>query len=222
MASQAPTARSLKHREPAPKSAQREFDIEAERATRNFLSTLRSVLQKSLQSSEDLAEFAAHFDGRLAALSQAHLLHFRRRAEGADLEELIRDQLRFPTVPDEEQVDISGPPVRLDAILAQNFALTVHELAVNALKYGALSVRNGRIRVRWKVSDGPKDSRLALTWKESGVPAMATEPEHFGFGRELIERALPYEIGALTSLDFAPGGIKCVIDVAYPRGNADR
>jgi two-component system CheB/CheR fusion protein len=92
------------------------------------------------------------------------------------------------------------------------------------LKYGALSVPTGQIRVKWRlypapVSDTPQ-RRLVLDWQESGVPITDLQPSRSGFGRELIEYGLPYELGASTRLEFRPGGVRCLIEFTYAEREA--
>jgi two-component system CheB/CheR fusion protein len=190
---------------------------EIQRVTRNFLSMLRSIAQKTLENSEDLEDFSAYFSGRLEALSRAHLFYFRTTGDGIDLAELFGEELRFPAVENDDQVEITGPVVSLEGALGHGLSLAIHELATNAIKFGALSTPEGRLKVSWRVTTKDGDPWLAIDWKESGVPAVLTEPERFGFGREMIENALPYEFAAETSLRFAPGGVRCKIDVPLPQ-----
>ena len=97
----------------------------------------------------------------------------------------------------------------------QTFALGLHELATNAVKYGALSRPEGRLLVRWSLVNGPTgDWRLRVEWHESGVPVSSPSdgsPLRQGYGRELIERALPYQLGAETSYELTPEGVRCTI-----------
>jgi two-component sensor histidine kinase len=102
--------------------------------------------------------------------------------------------------------------VRLREGAAETFALAIHELTTNALKYGALSLPKGRLSVSWRVLNTHAGAKLSLTWKEEGVPLVNLDPSRNGFGRELIEQGLPYELGASTSLDFRAGGLHASIE----------
>ncbi|MFJ5489302.1 histidine kinase, partial [Hansschlegelia beijingensis] len=98
-------------------------------------------------------------------------------------------------------------------------ALAAHELATNALKHGALAVPDGRLDVRWRLipsSDGPL---LSMEWCERGVSFPSGPPPGSGFGRELIEQGLPYELGAATSLEFDVEGLRATIQ--FPLGHGD-
>ena len=81
------------------------------------------------------------------------------------------------------------------------------------MKYGALSTPGGRLAVDWRLMNTSDGRRLSLEWREAGVPALNLRPERNGFGRDLIEQGLPYDLGAVTSLDFAPGGVRCTVEL---------
>ena len=112
-----------------------------------------------------------------------------------------------------------GPTVLLPDKVAETLGLAMHELTTNALKYGALSVPMGQVRVQWRVYPAaiadPPQRRLVLDWQESCVPITDLQPSRSGFGRELIEHGLPYELGASTRLEFRPGGIRCLIEFTF-------
>ena len=94
----------------------------------------------------------------------------------------------------------------------QPVALALHELATNALKYGALSRPEGRLSITWRLQGEGEERRLLLDWVETGVPMPDGEaPSHQGFGRQLIEQALPYQLKAGTQLMFGTEGVRCRI-----------
>jgi two-component system CheB/CheR fusion protein len=137
-----------------------------------------------------------------------------RTGEGRiDLEELVREELLTHAAHEGEQVEISGPAIALKERAAEVFALALHELATNAVKYGALAQENGRVAISWRVLQTAQGGRLSLDWRETGVPALDPKPSRTGFGRDLIERGLPYELGAATSLEFLPGGVRCTVEL---------
>jgi two-component sensor histidine kinase len=104
--------------------------------------------------------------------------------------------------------------------MVQTFALALHELATNAVKYGALSDRGGQLAVCWEVRhDDARGAQLWVDWRESGVsdmPSPEAPARGNGYGRELIERALPYQLGARTSYAFETDGVHCTIEVPVP------
>ncbi len=126
---------------------------------------------------------------------------------------MVRDELTCHGSQGGDQVHISGPPIRLRQKAAEALGLAVHELATNAAKYGALAVESGRIDVTWRLYDGGMGRRLVWKWSETGVNLIDPAPTRVGFGRELIEQGLPYQLGATTALEFASGGISCAIEL---------
>lgn len=174
----------------------------------NLLAIVRAIAARTAQNSTDLRDFASHFDGRLAALARTQRLLGRTARFEVDLEELLREELLIHAACDGAQVVIEGPSVRLDQKAAENIGLALHELAVNAVKFGALD-GGGRLSIRWRMD---RDA-LVLEWRESDVPAVNTSPVRSGFGREWLEQGLPYQLGATTILSFQPGGLVCTIEL---------
>jgi two-component sensor histidine kinase len=109
-----------------------------------------------------------------------------------------------------DRVATQGPDVRLAPQSALTLALAFHELATNATKYGALSTRDGQVRIHWDVLGRGDAEILRLSWEESGGPAVTT-PSQRGFGSQLIERGLKQDLGAVVTLKFAPSGLVCTI-----------
>jgi two-component system CheB/CheR fusion protein len=186
---------------------------ELQHRVRNILAVVRSLAARTAASSETLEDFASHFDGRLTTLSRTQNVFARTGDVTVDLEEMVRDELLALAASDEEQVEISGPSIQLREQAAETFALALHELATNAVKYGALATPNGKVSIHWRLLNTKGGQRLALEWRESGVTAVDLKPGRSGFGRELIERGLPYELGAATSLTFEPGGVRALIEL---------
>ena len=127
------------------------------------------------------------------------------------LRELVQGELAAVGVtPGSERVVVDGPPVTLPHQTMQLLALALHELATNALKHGALKDSRGRIDVRWQMLDPTDTPRLELIWVESGRKLDEPEANSLdrGFGRDLLEHALPYQLDATTKLDVAQDGIR--------------
>ncbi len=186
---------------------------ELQHRVKNILAVVRSISGRSLETSDTLEAFSAHFAGRLDALARTQGVIARRGDEGVELEDVVRDELAASAPADDDRIKVSGPPVLLKDKAAEVFALALHELATNAVKYGALSVPVGRIAVDWRLMNTSEGRRLSLEWRESGVPALNSRPQRSGFGRDLIEQGLPYDLDAVTSLDFAPGGVRCTVEL---------
>jgi len=179
--------------------------VDLQLQVKNLMANVRSVAKRMVETSSSLEDFAEHFDGRLAALTRTFRMLSRTGKFDIDLEELIRDELLCQTAG--ERAHVEGPALRLSQNAAEALGLAIHELAVNAVKFGALARPGGTLAIRWDLDE----DGLRLTWQESGVAAMVSQPKHRGFGREWIEQGLPYQLRAQTSLEFVPGGVVCTI-----------
>jgi PAS domain S-box-containing protein len=195
-------------------SRQHVLMAELQHRTRNLLSVVQSVANHTIRTSPSLETFGEQFGSRLRALSRVQSLLSRVETELIDLHTLVQTELDAHGVGDTEpsKISILGPPVALPANAAQALGLALHELATNALKYGALAQATGKLTVTWGLADQPT-SMVALQWRESGVSMPGGPPKRRGYGSELIERALPYQLNAKTQLDFRHDGVHCAIEV---------
>jgi two-component sensor histidine kinase len=187
-------------------------DFEHQNRSRNLLARVRSILSLMADTEPTASNFAAHLEGRLSALWRAEDAFFR---DGANLELAILDELQTFAVND-TAVTLDGPTVRLEAKAAGVVILAVHELATNALKFGALRMPSGQIAISWSVSETEAGRRLQMRWIESGVAIMATAPRHEGFGHDLITRRIAYELGGAGEFALSPGGMTCFIEIPLP------
>lgn len=195
---------------------------ELQHRVKNILAVVRSIASRTLENTDDLEDFSAHFDGRLRALARTQNVLTRTVTGRIDLGELVSEELLSHGAQEESQIEIDGPEIGLRDRAAEIFALALHELATNAVKYGALAQPRGHIAVTWRVTHAAGRGRLSLEWRETGVPAIDPAPARRGFGRDLIERGLPYELGAATAMEFLPGGVRCTIDLPLDaQGPAD-
>lgn len=191
---------------------------ELQHRTRNLLGVVQSVAKQTLRTSDTLARFEAAFTDRLSALSRVQGLLSRSDHEPITMGTLIHselDALGAAHMPD--RVVVEGPEVRLRKGTVQTFALALHELATNARKYGALASASGRLRVTWHIVVEAGGRRLALEWREIGIDR-AREAESpvtriGGYGRDLIERALPYALRARTTYELGDTDLFCRIDL---------
>jgi two-component system CheB/CheR fusion protein len=186
---------------------------ELQHRVRNTLAVMRSITRRTTATSETVEDYAMHLEGRIEAFARTQAMATRAPDAGVDLEEFVRDELLAAVARDDEKAHIDGPRVRLRAKAADSIGLAIHELATNAIKYGALSRDGGHIDVTWRIKGVDGDRRLRLEWRESGVRVAAVAPRRRGFGSELIERTLRYELDAETELEFTPGGVHCMIEV---------
>jgi two-component system, chemotaxis family, CheB/CheR fusion protein len=192
---------------------QRMLVSELQHRVKNILAVVRSIFTRSIGEDGLVDAGAEHFRGRLDALARTQNVLARTPAGGIDLEELVRDELTCHGSRYGDQVHIHGPSIRLRQKAAEALGLAVHELATNAAKYGALANETGKIDVTWRLYESSSGPRLAWRWTETGVTLIDPAPSRVGFGRELIEQGLPYQLGASTALEFARGGVNCVIEL---------
>jgi PAS domain S-box-containing protein len=179
---------------------------------KNSLATVQSIAMHTLGSAESPAAFNREFNERLMALSEAHDLLTRGDWLGANLQDVIVQELAPYHGSDGSRIALRGADVRLDPRETLALGMVLHELATNAAKYGALSADAGLVDVMWERRQDEDGANLRLIWTESGGPPVA-QPRRRGFGSRLIERGLSHELGATANLSFDPGGVTCVIDV---------
>jgi len=191
---------------------------ELQHRTRNLMAVVQSIIAQTLAASEDLGAFKARIDERLIALSRVQSLLSRSEQEPITIGTLVRlelDALGRNVLLD--RVEVSGPQVRIRNSTVQVLALGLHELATNARKYGALSTDQGRLRIGWHVEQIDGDPCLLLSWIEERAVGVAVRRDRRGYGRELIERALPYSLNAETRYELDDAGLRCTIALPLAR-----
>jgi two-component sensor histidine kinase len=115
---------------------------------------------------------------------------------------------------------ITGKNIRLPPNVTLALGIAFHELATNAVKYGALSNETGSILLTWTIEPTPVGDRLILHWQEKDGPSV-TPPTRKGFGTRVIERGLPHELEGTVTLDYRVDGVVCTINIPAPRGARD-
>jgi two-component system CheB/CheR fusion protein len=195
---------------------QRLLLAELQHRVRNTLGVVRSIARRSAETSLTVEDYASHLDGRLNAFARTQAMVTRDPESGVDLEFLVAEELAAYNARDGEQLQIDGPAIRLRSKAAETLALALHELATNALKYGALSQPSGRIDVTWQIDKGGNPDELIFEWRERGGPQVAL-PQRKGFGTEMLERTLAFEFKARTSLIFDVSGVHCTITMPLTR-----
>ena len=150
--------------------------------------------------------------GRMNALARTHDLLFESHWRGAELRALAGALQPFAGER-AGAIEIDGAPVELNARQALSVSLVLHELATNAAKYGALSVAEGRVRLRWQLEQAEEGRCVHLWWEERGGPP-ATAPQSTGFGTQLIRRAFGFELDGTADLAFEPEGLR--LEATFP------
>jgi len=183
---------------------------ELQHRARNLLGVITAVADRTVKQGGSVEAF----EDRLQALGRAQGLLSKGGSDTVEVGALLRAELAVHADVAAGRVTIAGPGVHLRARQVQNFALAVHELTTNAVKYGALKIETGRLVASWEiVLDKRERRRLALSWVESGV---AIEPEKVtrrGYGTELIREALAYALEAEVDYELGADGVRCRIEM---------
>lgn len=183
---------------------------------KNTLAIVQSVTEQTLRGELVPQKVRDVLVSRLLALSRAHDVLTAEKWTGADLRE-IAALAAAPYQNDEgTRLVVTGPSVFLRPSTAIALALSLHELATNAAKYGALSGSTGTVDIRWEIKPLDSGDRLLLSWRESGGPAV-TQPSRRGFGSRLIERGLAAELDGSATISYPLEGVFCSIEAALPK-----
>ncbi len=185
---------------------QRLLVSELNHRVKNTLATVQAIATNTLSRTRDPGKFVESFSGRIQSLASAHTLLTRASWQGADLKDLILEQIAIPSSGLDGRVTVSGPSVHLEPQIALPVALVIHELSTNARRHGSLSGPQGQVEIRWEVWDNQSLPELDLSWRETGGPAVQP-PTSRSFGSVLIERSLTFALGGKANLIFPPEGL---------------
>jgi PAS domain S-box-containing protein len=197
---------------------QRVLVAELQHRTRNLMGVVRSIADTTVRASSDLGDFRDRFRDRLDALARVQqLLSRMNEHDRVTFDELLRAELSAMGA-DTERVQVRGPGgVRLRSSTVQTLAMALHELATNAVKYGALGQASGHLSITWSYEPTGLGGApwLHIDWRETGVriPPEAPARAGSGQGRELIEHALPYQLRARTSFVIRRDGAHCMMSI---------
>jgi PAS domain S-box-containing protein len=174
---------------------------------KNILAMVQAIVTQTLSNAASPEAARLALDQRLHALARAHDVLTRESWHGAALADIIAGAVGPYEASPGQRIRTSGPPVRLEPKTAVTLAMVLHELATNAVKYGALSVEGGTASLEWSAAPSPEGLHLKLTWVEQGGPPVKP-PRRRGFGARLIVRSLAAEQGS-AELTYAPEGVVC-------------
>lgn len=178
---------------------------------KNVLAVIRSLVRQSQQVATSFEGFTADLQSRIHALAKAHDLLTQAHWKQAPLRGLVEVEAEAWTEPGDPRLMLEGPPVMVEARAYQTLALVLHELMTNAAKYGALSVKGGRLTVVWSLE---KTGDLVLTWTERGGPPVKPPPRR-GFGTIVIEQSVPFELQGEASIAYPPEGVGASFKIPY-------
>lgn len=182
---------------------------------KNTLGTVQSMARLSRASSQSPGEYAASFEARLLALSEAYNLLTENNWEGVNLQAIAQRTLAPFAGP--ERLEIDGPPLLLAPKVALALSAAIQELSTNAAKYGALSAPLGKVKVSWSVQ---KNGFIRLLWTESGGP-LVSKPGRQGFGTKMIGSIFTSEPDWAVTLDYDPGGLRCTMHFSAESAGPD-
>ncbi|HEV7456101.1 MAG TPA: PAS domain-containing protein [Roseococcus sp.] len=184
--------------------SERLLSREVDHRAQNALAVVRGLIRLSAADApDDVPALVEVLEGRIAAMSRAHTLLSREKWVGAELGEIVREEF----APQSGRIHAEGPAVRLTAEAAQPLTLVLHELVTNALKYGALSVPEGKVTLRWE----RQQEKLHMQWCEEGGPPMVQAPLRRGFGTRLIDANIRGLLAGDIERDWAETGLRCTL-----------
>lgn len=175
---------------------------------KNVFALTQSLIALSAKSAKTPDALARALSGRISAVAAAHELV--RQDEGVTASTSVQGLVEAVLQPYDDEsssITISGPRVACGRTAANGLVLVLHELATNAVKYGALSTSSGRLAVTWQV----EDEALVIGWQEDGGSAIISEPLEPGFGTTLIERTLAGQFSGTFERTWFPGGVSCTL-----------
>ncbi len=179
---------------------------EVNHRAKNLLTVVQAVAR---QTAGEVAPkvFAERFSRRLAGLAASHDLLARNEWRGVDAADLVRSQLAHFGALVGTRVRFAGPRLRLRASAAQSLGMALHELATNAVKYGALSTSEGFVQITWSVVAQGAEACFTMTWSEHGGPA-PRPPERRGFGHTVVVQMVEYALEAKVHLEYPLSGLE--------------
>ena len=173
---------------------------------KNTLSTVQSLVRQTLGTAQDVDDGGARIESRLFALSRAHDVLTRENWHSADIHDIVEGAIAPYEADVGHRFELSGPPCRVNPQRALALAMALHELATNAVKYGALSRDEGEVHIHWDCTHPGEGAAMEFTWRECGGPAVEA-PKRRGFGSRLLERGLRNDLGGDVTLAYAPEGV---------------
>lgn len=185
--------------------AQRLLSREVNHRSKNLLAVVEAIIRQTVSHTSPM-DYPRRISQRVRALSANQDLLIEGAWRGADLRDVVRSQLLHIEGAVDARLVLDGEALLVTPVAAQALGLAFHELAMNALSYGALSGGHGQVAVSWHVQPGSNGTELLIDWQESGGPAV-TAPEKPGFGTTIIERITGQSLGGEVTMTYAPGGL---------------
>jgi two-component sensor histidine kinase/DNA-binding response OmpR family regulator len=181
---------------------------EIDHRAKNVLAVAQAIVR--LTRADNMRDYVHAVEHRIRALARAHSLLSESGWRGVRLQVLVQEEMAPYLADAPSRVTASGPDITLDASLGQMLALTLHELATNAAKHGALASAAGKVAIAWEVRDG----RLHVNWAETGGPSVVP-PSSTGFGTKMLRASIERQPGGEFRQDWLPGGLACAFSIPF-------
>lgn len=191
---------------------------ELQHRVRNIMGMIRSMANRTAPGASAVDDYRSLIEGRLLALARVQALLTREANAGGSLRGVIETEV-MAQAHHGGQFHLTGPDIPLAPKAVEVLTLAFHELATNALKYGALSVPDGRLSVTWTLFEKRGRPWLSVDWIEEGAPPRKPSTRR-GFGSELIEARIPYELGGRGAITIAPEGAHCHLEFPLKGGES--
>jgi two-component sensor histidine kinase len=182
---------------------------EVSHRAKNILAIVQGIVRQTA-TQKDPNTFAHDLSARLASLARSHDLLAATDWKGVQLGELVRSQVSHLCDLGGTRITLEGPALQIAPRAAQTIGIAVHELATNALKFGALSNIDGCVDVQWTVSES-SEPRFIMSWRERGGPSVAS-PQRRGFGETAMVRMIEHAVDADVALNYDPDGVSWTMD----------
>jgi two-component sensor histidine kinase len=186
---------------------------------KNTLSIVQALAGQTLRKGQTSPEVFAAFSERIAALGRTYDVLLAGSWTTASLQEIMATTISPYQSASKARFEVRGPAVEVPGSAAMAFSMAIHELCTNAVKYGALSTERGRVTIDWTVREEAGSQAVSLVWAEHDGPPVS-EPTRRGFGSRMIENAFGRTMNPRVTLEFAPEGVICRIDVRLVEENA--
>jgi two-component sensor histidine kinase len=188
---------------------EREVELRRElnHRVKNILASVLSILHLTRRNTTSVDQMAEDFEGRLTALAAVHSEVIRAGGESVELAAIVESTLApYRNGSSADRVSAKGSPLTITRDAGTTLALSLHELVTNALKYGALSVPDGKVSLRWAVDRGPIPE-FRLEWTESGGPLLSA-PTRVGYGTRYLKAAVTGLLGRQPAIEYRARGLR--------------
>lgn len=197
------------------KARQGRLTFELQHRVNDTLGLVRSLTRRTVDQGGPVEDMATHLIGRIDALARTEAALVDDPNVTVDLDTIVREELMAHGMRDGMEAEVGGDPIVLRPAVAQVMALAVHELATNAIKFGALSRSGGQLSVCWTLRNEGKPS-LWFQWQETGVP-LAVKPGASGFGTAFLKGGRLQGVATKVERELTADGLRCVIEVPLER-----